>query len=112
MFDDQGREVPDTTPVPHRSQITRSANLMAQLQGFIQAELARQAQAGNELETEEEANDFDLDDDEQWTHYEEEDYQASFPAEPTEPAEGTAPSGDTPSPASATSDGSAEASKP
>lgn len=112
MFDELGREVPDTTPVPHRSQITRSANLMAQLQSFIQAELARQALAGQDVETEEEANDFDLDDDEPWTHYEEEDYQATLPAEPTEPIEGTAPGGATPPPEPAPLDGSAEAPKP
>lgn len=91
-----GHEIPDNTPAPHRSQVTRVGNLMIQLQTFIRGELSRQAEAAGQ-ETEEEANDFDLDDDEDtWTAYEEEDYRSSYPAEQPPQDVGNATGGATP----------------
>lgn len=101
--DQFGREIPDPTPVPHRSEETRLRNLTFNLQQFVQAELSRLA-AARELETEEEANDFeDEDDPDVWTQYEEEDYRASEPPPAKQPegqAAGPAPVGPAPSPAS------------
>lgn len=94
-FDELGREIPDPTPAPHRSQFTRVNNLVLGMQRFIQEELSRQADAMG-MDTEEEANDFEIDDEnDTWTAYEEEDYRASnpdpSPAEPPPAPEPTPP---------------------
>lgn len=108
QFDELGREIPDPTPVPHNSQVTRMGNIMSALSQFIQTELSRQAHDQG-MDTEEEANDFDLDEEgeDTWTAYEEEDYLASSPAEPTPSNDGTAPGDATPVETSTTPAGSA-----
>lgn len=61
MLDDEGREIPDNTPVVVRFR-GRTISQFDQVRAYIRNELSRQA-ASLELETFEDANDFDVEDD-------------------------------------------------
>lgn len=61
MLDDQGREIPDNTPIVVRFR-GRVVSQFDQVRAYIRNELSRQA-ASLEMETFEDANDFDVEDD-------------------------------------------------
>ncbi|AZL83034.1 hypothetical protein [Apis mellifera associated microvirus 47] len=61
MLDDQGREIPDDTPIVISIRGQRVSQF-DQVRAYIRNELSRQAE-GMQMETFEDANDFDVEDD-------------------------------------------------
>jgi len=60
MLDQNGYEIPDPTPVQMPTRLRLPQTRAAQIQGYIRAEMSRQAQE-NGQESFEEANDLDVD---------------------------------------------------
>lgn len=61
MLDDNGREIPDPTPMEMTAGMTRPVSLQEQIQRLVKTELSRQAVAQN-YESFAEANDFEIQD--------------------------------------------------
>lgn len=69
-LDAHGREIPDPTPMAPPVGYVRRPSIAEQMRQMIQQASYEASQAG--AETEEEANDFDVDDGEPWSPYEDE----------------------------------------
>lgn len=96
MLNERGHEVPDQTPVEVPTGLRRPPSIHEEIKRFIRSELSRQAQA-NEMETFEEADDFEIDDseiDDLPTPYqlrEPEEMLADYPEGNRETLDGTVP---------------------
>jgi len=62
QFDSMGRQIPDPTPVEVPVQFRRPPSIQDEIKRFVRMELSARAQA-NQLETFEEADDFNVEDD-------------------------------------------------
>lgn len=62
-FDDRGREIPDKSVVEVPLKFSRPLSIQEEIKRFVRTEMSRQAQEGG-METFEEAEDFDVDEDE------------------------------------------------
>lgn len=81
MLDEKGYEIPDNTPVEIPSRLRLGVSRAVRMRNFIRHELSRSA-AESGSESFEEADDFSLDDGEEWSSPYEADFDPPLLAEP------------------------------
>lgn len=100
-LDKHGREVPDPRPVEWPANLKRPLTLQEEIQRFVRVEMSQRA-AEHGMESFEEADDFDVGDEDEWqSPYEMTEMQEETPPPTAEPVQGVnregAPAGVSPS---------------